>query len=118
MKITSATNLQWGNPEHTYINMNVTFEHTGDDVLPFTANQNDTEVHGKDIFNRAVSGEWGSIIEYVEPVDTRTYVEKRQAAYASIAEQLDMQYWDRVNGTSTWKEHIDAVKAAHPKPTE
>jgi len=29
-----------------------------------------------------------------------------------------MQYWDRVNGTDTWKQHIDAVKTAHPKPTE
>lgn len=51
-------------------------------------------------------------------VDPDQYKYDRQAAYASITEQLDMQYWDRVNGTSTWKEHIDAVKAAHPKPTE
>lgn len=50
--------------------------------------------------------------------DPEQYKYDRQAAYKSIAEQLDMQYWDRVNGTSTWKEHIDAVKAAHPKPTE
>ena len=46
------------------------------------------------------------------------YKEDRQEAYASIEEQLDMQYWDRVNGTDTWKQHIDAVKTAHPKPTE
>ena len=46
------------------------------------------------------------------------YKEQRAMAYKPLAEQLDMQYWDRVNGTSTWKEHIDAVKAAHPKPTE
>ena len=46
------------------------------------------------------------------------YIEDRQQAYASIEEQLDMQYWDRVNGTDTWKQHIDAVKTAHPKPTE
>lgn len=51
-------------------------------------------------------------------VDPDQYKYDRQAAYASITEQLDMQYWDGVNGTSTWKEHIDAVKAAHPKPTE
>lgn len=50
--------------------------------------------------------------------DPDQYKYDRQQAYASLAEQLDMQYWDRVNGTSTWKEHIDAVKAAHPKPTE
>jgi hypothetical protein len=50
--------------------------------------------------------------------NNKQYQRDRQQAYASLAEQLDMQYWDRVNGTSTWKEHIDAVKAAHPKPTE
>jgi hypothetical protein len=47
-----------------------------------------------------------------------SYDKKRSLEYASIAEQLDMQYWDQVNGTSTWKEHIDAVKAAHQKPAE
>jgi len=47
-----------------------------------------------------------------------TYAEKRAMAYKPLAEQLDMQYWDRVNGTDTWKQHIDAVKTAHPKPTE
>jgi NAD-dependent DNA ligase len=46
------------------------------------------------------------------------YKEKRAIAYKPLAEQLDMQYWDRVNGTDTWKQHIDAVKTAHPKPTE
>jgi hypothetical protein len=47
--------------------------------------------------------------------DNRTYVEKRAAAYASIGDQLDMQYHDAVNGTTTWRTHIAAVKAAHPK---
>ena len=37
--------------------------------------------------------------------------------YASIQEQLDMQYWDAVNGTTTWKDHIAAVKAKYPKPS-
>ena len=46
------------------------------------------------------------------------YKEQRTMAYKPLAEQLDMQYWDRVNGTDTWKQHIDAVKTAHPKPTE
>ena len=39
----------------------------------------------------------------------------RAAAYASIGDQLDMQYHDAVDGTTTWKTHIAAVKAAHPK---
>jgi len=36
--------------------------------------------------------------------------------YASIGDQLDMQYKDAVNGTTTWKDHIAAVKAKYPKP--
>jgi len=39
----------------------------------------------------------------------------RRTAYPSIQEQLDMQYWDSVNGTTTWADAIAAVKAAHPK---
>ena len=42
--------------------------------------------------------------------------EARKNAYASIADQLDMQYWDNVNGTTTWKDHIAKVKSDNPKP--
>ena len=31
-----------------------------------------------------------------------------------MADQLDMQYWDSVNGTTTWADAIQAVKDAHP----
>ena len=44
------------------------------------------------------------------------YKSDRAAAYASIGDQLDMQYWDAVNGTTTWKDHVAKVKADHPKP--
>ena len=37
--------------------------------------------------------------------------------YASIGDQLDMQYKDAVNGTTTWKDHVAAVKAKYPKPS-
>ncbi len=36
--------------------------------------------------------------------------------YLPLAQQLDMQYWDSVNGTTTWKDHVAAVKAKYPKP--
>ena len=45
------------------------------------------------------------------------YVKARKLAYKSIQEQLDMQYWDSVNGTTTWKDHIAQVKADNPKPS-
>ena len=44
-------------------------------------------------------------------------IEDRKLAYGSIADQLDMQYWDSVNGTTTWKDHIAQVKADNPKPS-
>ena len=44
------------------------------------------------------------------------YIEARQIAYGSIADQLDMQYWDSINGTTTWKDHIEQVKTDNPKP--
>jgi hypothetical protein len=47
--------------------------------------------------------------------DAKQYARNRAAAYPSIQEQLDMQYWDSVNGTTTWADAIAAVKAAHPK---
>ena len=37
--------------------------------------------------------------------------------YLPLAEQLDMQYWDLVNGTTTWKDHVKAVKDKYPKPS-
>ena len=44
------------------------------------------------------------------------YIAARQAAYASIPDQLDQQYWDAVNGTTTWKDAIAKVKSDNPKP--
>lgn len=43
------------------------------------------------------------------------YQRDRASAYPSIQEQLDMQYWDAINGTTTWQDAINAVKTAHPK---
>jgi len=44
------------------------------------------------------------------------YIQARQEAYGSIAEQLDMMYWDSVNGTTNWADHVAQVKADNPKP--
>ena len=47
--------------------------------------------------------------------DSKAYARARAEAYAPIADQLDMQYWDSVNGSRTWLDHIESVKEAHPK---
>ena len=47
-------------------------------------------------------------------VDPEQY--KIDRVYPSMQEQLDMQYWDGVNGTTTWQDAIEAVKTGNPKP--
>jgi len=39
----------------------------------------------------------------------------RANSYPSIQEQLDMQYWDNVNGTTTWKDSLTKIKTDNPK---
>jgi hypothetical protein len=46
----------------------------------------------------------------------KQYQRDRAAEYPSIQEQLDMQYWDSINGTTTWADAIAAVKTKYPKP--
>ena len=39
----------------------------------------------------------------------------RVKEYPSIVDQLDMQYHDALNGTTTWQDAINTVKAKYPK---
>ena len=48
--------------------------------------------------------------------DAKKYQRDRKAAYPDIADQLDMQYWDKKNGTTTWVDAIAKVKSDNPKP--
>ena len=50
--------------------------------------------------------------------DAKQYQRDREVAYPSIQEQLDMQYHDAINGTTTWKDAIAKVKTDNPKPSE
>jgi len=44
------------------------------------------------------------------------YQKKRVKEYPSIQDQLDMQYWDKKNGTTTWVDAVAKVKSDNPKP--
>lgn len=56
--------------------------------------------------------------ELTAEYENSAYAIARRDAYPSIQDQLDMQYHDAVNGTTTWKDAIQAVKDANPKPSE
>jgi len=49
-------------------------------------------------------------------IQENSWIENRLEAYGSWQQQLDMQYWDGVNGTTTWADHIAQVKSDNPKP--
>jgi len=50
-----------------------------------------------------------------EEVVHESYDVLRAAEYPDLATQLDMQYWDNINGTTVWQDTIDAIKAKYPK---
>ena len=56
------------------------------------------------------------MLEIQAEYDANQYQRDRATAYPTINEQLDMQYWDNVNGTTTWKDAVAKVKADNPKP--
>tara|TARA_R110002126_G_scaffold60674_3_gene157648 strand:+ start:98 stop:352 length:255 start_codon:yes stop_codon:yes gene_type:complete len=49
-------------------------------------------------------------------VEANAWKGARQSAYPSWQDQLDMQYWDAVDGTTTWEDAIAKVKEDNPKP--
>ena len=55
-----------------------------------------------------------SIVEGPDVVEL-SYAELREAEYPSREEQFDMQFHDQVNGTTTWKDTIQAIKDKYPK---
>ena len=55
-----------------------------------------------------------SIVEGPDIIEP-DYSTLRQQEYPSREEQLDMMYWDKVNGTTVWEDTIQAIKDKYPK---
>ena len=88
--------------------------------------QDDSNGQGPYIKEWNISGVAQPTDEQLNAVDSAADLSERQnavratrrTAYGDLGSQLDMQYWDNVNGTTTWKDHVAAVKTANPIPTE
>jgi hypothetical protein len=48
--------------------------------------------------------------------DSNLFQRQRADDYPSLQDQADMQYWDSVNGTTTWLDAINEIKTRYPKP--
>jgi hypothetical protein len=53
--------------------------------------------------------------ELITEYNSKKYQRDRAKDYPSIQEQLDLQYWDKINGTNKWQQAINAVKQKYPK---
>ena len=88
--------------------------------------QDDSNGQGPYIKEWNLSGVAQPTDEQLNAVDSAADLEERQnavrstrrAAYGDLGDQLDMQYHDNVNGTTTWKDHVAKVKTDNPIPTE
>ena len=88
--------------------------------------QDDSNGQGPYIKTWNVSGVAQPTDEQLNAVDSAADLEERQnavratrrTAYGDLGSQLDMQYHDSVDGTTTWNDHVAAVKTANPIPTE
>ena len=88
--------------------------------------QDDSNGQGPYIKTWNVSGVAQPTEEQLNAVDSAADLSERQAAvraarrtaYGDLGDQLDMQYHDNVDGTTTWKDHVAKVKADNPIPTE
>ena len=88
--------------------------------------QDDSDGKGPYIKSWNVSGLAQPTDEQLNAVDSAADLSERQnaaraarrAAYGDWGSQLDMQYHDSQDGTSTWEDHVAAVKTANPIPTE
>ena len=57
-----------------------------------------------------------SYLEVKADEDAVAYKNKRGDEYASVGDQLDMKYHDLLDGTTTWKDHVEGIKNKYPKP--
>ena len=88
--------------------------------------QDDSNGQGPYIKEWNVSGVAQPTDEQLNAVDSAADLSERQSAarsarrtaYGDLGDQLDMQYHDNVDGTTTWKDHVAKVKTDNPIPTE
>ena len=89
------------------INPDAKFTINADDINQITWLENTTPISKADIEAK--------MTELQAEYDANQYQRERATAYPSIQEQLDMQYWDKVNGTTNWEDAIAKVKSDNPK---
>ena len=89
------------------INPNAQVSVNDDDINQITWHNGTTPIPANEILAKQQ--------ELITEYNSNKYQRDRAKDYPSIQEQLDMQYWDKINGTNKWQQAINAVKQKYPK---
>ena len=81
----------------------------GNTFIPIDEGNRDYQQFIQDVAEQGIG-----IVEGPDVVEP-SYAELRMKEYPSREEQFDMQYHDQVNGTTTWRDTIQAIKDKYPK---
>jgi len=89
------------------INPNAQVSVKADDINQITWHNGTTPIPANEILAKQQ--------ELIAEYNSNKYQRDRAKDYPLIQEQLDMQYWDKINGTNKWQQAINAVKQKYPK---
>jgi hypothetical protein len=89
------------------LNPNAQVSVNADDINQITWHNGTTPIPANEILAKQQ--------ELITEYNSKQYQRDRAKDYPSIQEQLDMQYWDKINGTNKWQQAINAVKQKYPK---
>jgi hypothetical protein len=81
---------------------------SGDDINTITWENGTTPIPANEILAKQQ--------ELITEYNSKQYQRDRAKDYPSIQEQLDMQYWDKVNNTNNWQTKVNEIKVKYPKP--
>ncbi|MBL0521633.1 tail fiber assembly protein [Aeromonas enteropelogenes] len=70
LDVLTARSPTWGNRDKTAISLVVRFAHLPDCEVPFSATPDDSAEHGRELYTRALFGEFGPVGEFTESPPT------------------------------------------------
>ena len=108
MNIIEAKNPKYIAADKKIIRLEVKFEEMQDmGFLPFGATENDVEAHGRELYRRAIAGEFGEIAEFVRDLET-----ERANKLSELSTAFDMAS-ETAHLTSSLGFEIDANETAN-----
>lgn len=110
MKYTEVTNPRYSSPNNATIDMEVKFEDF-DEVMPFTANPNDVMPHGRELYQRAVAGDFGEVAPYTGPSAEELQAQAAREYRDNLLHDLDLVVANPLRWSSFSPDQQSAIAA-------